>query len=141
VYLCPYCRWKLGSATSGHCENYLVVGKHIIIELYIESYSLGITYDSSLVRPHSLREPLITELYFVDSLRLALGGKYILLFICLSLGTIRVEILFRAYRPNSNKTQSLYNYLLNHTKQNKQTPWSESASELYRPSDRHLLAK
>jgi hypothetical protein len=24
---------------------------------------------------------------------------------------------------------------------NKQTPWSESASELYRPSDRRLLAK
>jgi hypothetical protein len=26
-------------------------------------------------------------------------------------------------------------------KQNKQTPWSESASELYRPSDRRLSAK
>jgi hypothetical protein len=30
-------------------------------------------------------------------------------------GTIRVEILFRAYKPNSNMTQSLNNYLLNHT--------------------------
>jgi hypothetical protein len=29
----------------------------------------------------------------------------------------------------------------NKTKQNKQTPWSESASELYRASDRHLSAK
>jgi methionine aminopeptidase len=27
------------------------------------------------------------------------------------------------------------------TKQNKQTPWSESASELYRPSNRRLSAK
>jgi hypothetical protein len=27
------------------------------------------------------------------------------------------------------------------SKTNKQTPWSESASELYRPSDRRLLAK
>jgi hypothetical protein len=26
-------------------------------------------------------------------------------------------------------------------KQNKQTPWPESASELYRPNDRRLLAK
>jgi hypothetical protein len=26
-------------------------------------------------------------------------------------------------------------------KQNKQTPWSESASELYRPSDRRFSAK
>jgi hypothetical protein len=26
-------------------------------------------------------------------------------------------------------------------KQKKQTPWPESASELYRPSDRHLLPK
>jgi hypothetical protein len=31
------------------------------------------------------------------------------------LGTSRVEIVFRAYRPNSNKTQSLNNYLLNDT--------------------------
>jgi hypothetical protein len=28
-----------------------------------------------------------------------------------------------------------------HSQKNKQTPWSESASELYRPSDRRLSAK
>jgi hypothetical protein len=32
-------------------------------------------------------------------------------------------------------------YLNLQTKTNKQTPWSESASEIYRPSDRRLSAK
>jgi hypothetical protein len=32
-----------------------------------------------------------------------------------------------------------YEYLL--SKENKQTPWLQPASELYRASDRHLLAK
>jgi hypothetical protein len=32
-------------------------------------------------------------------------------------------------------------FLLRDIQQNKQTPWPESASELYRPSDRSLSAK
>jgi hypothetical protein len=54
---------------------------------------------------------LTMSIYFVS----LSGGNNIWLFICHSLKTSRVEILLRAYRPNSNKTQSLYNYLLNHT--------------------------
>jgi hypothetical protein len=36
---------------------------------------------------------------------------------------------------------SIYKEIMRQRLQNKQTPWSESASELYRPSDRRLSAK
>jgi hypothetical protein len=39
------------------------------------------------------------------------------------------------YCENHTETKNTLN------KQNKQTPWSESASELYRPSDRRFSAK
>jgi hypothetical protein len=39
---------------------------------------------------------------------------------------------------NVEKTKYM---LLSNKQTNKQTPWSESASELYRPSDRRLSAK
>jgi hypothetical protein len=52
------------------------------------------------IRP-SFWELIGNILYLVDFTRLALGGIYIWLFICHTLGINIVEILFSVYRPNS----------------------------------------
>jgi hypothetical protein len=98
----PVCRWTLLRGEGfRHTGVKRRVPSHCIMELY-----LGLTF----------WEPLVTFLC-TSSISLASfsGDKYILLFICHTLGASRIEILFRAYRHNFNKTQSLYNYLLNHT--------------------------
>jgi hypothetical protein len=48
-----------------------------------------------------------------------------------------MQFLFR----NSNIGDEAGSPAPGYNKQNKQTPWSESASELYRPSNRRLSAK
>jgi hypothetical protein len=71
-----------------------------------------VTYNGTLLRPFFLGATCNVSLYFGDFRAINI---YYYLYATL-LGTSRVEILFRVYRTNSNKTHSLYNYLLNHTK-------------------------
>jgi hypothetical protein len=46
-------------------------------------------------------------------------------------------------KPPNNQVTEEYHFksYLGYKQTSKQTPWPESASELYRPSDRRLLAK
>jgi hypothetical protein len=67
---------------------------------------------------------------------------------CMSLETPQLSYCSLNHKRGENSrilTNELTEYLTNQgypiNKQNKQTPWSESASELYRQSDRRLSAK
>jgi hypothetical protein len=66
------------SASPRFCSNHNSVDTqtitylHTVTVLLYRAPLLGVDYDSSLVRPHSLK-PLITVLYFVDFTRITFG--------------------------------------------------------------------
>jgi hypothetical protein len=74
LYLCPS---FLGANynISLLCRYHL---PHVVIVLYIFAPLLGVICDRSLVLASLFGEPLITKLYIVNFIRLALGGNYII---------------------------------------------------------------
>jgi hypothetical protein len=88
-----------------HYQSY-----HITV-LYISGPTLGATYNRFLLRLLLLVALLMIVLYIVDFTSPRFCAVIIIdYFYATLLGTSRVEIPFRAYRPNSNKTQ--YNSML-----------------------------